>query len=136
MSARQPQHTPIPCPPGPATADLEQLLSAVETGLEALGVSMKRHDSDLIERHAGDLREALARAIDGFTRASHARRVPPTLRARLLRASGQVAAQRESLTRATVALDGVMDVLLPRARAVVYAQPGPRTSSRLFTHGS
>lgn len=135
MSTPTPLHTPPPCTPDPGTADLEQLLSAVETALEALGVSMKRHDSALIERHAGELREALARAIDGFTRASHARRIPPALRTRLMRASGQVAAQRETLTRATVALDGVMEVLLPRARAVVYAQPGPRTSSRLFSHG-
>lgn len=136
MSALTPQHPPLPRPPGPGIADLEQLLSVVETELEALGVSMKRHDSALIERHAGDLREALARAVDGFTRAAHVRRIPPTLRARLLRANAQVAAQRDTLTRATVALDGVMAVLLPRARAAVYTQPGPRTPSRLFTHGS
>lgn len=118
------------------TTDLERRLSAVEAEIAALGASMKRHDSALIEQHASGLREALTRAIDGFTHAARAHQVPPAMRARLVRASAQVAAQRESLTRATTALDGAMEVLLPRARAVVYAQPGPgpRNPPPLFAH--
>lgn len=130
MPALKQQHVP----PRPNTADLERLLSAVENELDALGSSMKQHDSALIERHASGLREALTRAIDVFTRAARTGQVPTALRARLMKASGQVAAQRESLMRATVALDSAMDVLLPRTREVVYAKPGPRPQPTLFAH--
>jgi hypothetical protein len=44
------------------------------------------------------------------------------LRNRLVKASGQVAAQRESLLRATVALDRAIDALMPRENAPVYGQ--------------
>lgn len=124
------QSTPLSCPD---TTELEHLLTAVELDLNALGDALRRHDSDRIERHAGDLREALTRAIDGFTRASRAGQVPAALRARLVKVSGQVAVQRESLLRATVALDGAMEVLLPREDAVVYGPLDPRSSGR-FKH--
>ncbi|MFN6997866.1 MAG: hypothetical protein ACK4PH_27065, partial [Aquincola tertiaricarbonis] len=39
--------------------------------------------------------------------------VPPALRQRLAQASGRVAAQRESLARATAALDRAIDALMP-----------------------
>jgi len=42
------------------------------------------------------------------------------LRRRLASASGQVAAQRESLARATAALDRAIDVLLPRDVPALY----------------
>ena len=41
-----------------------------------------------------------------------------------LSASGEVAAQRESLARATAALDRAIDVLLPRDSAAVYSTFG------------
>jgi hypothetical protein len=125
MTALTLQSTPLRCPDA---TDLEHLLTAVELDLNALGDSLRRHDSDRIEHHAGDLRDALTRAIDGFTRASRAGQVPAALRARLVKASGQVAVQRESLLRATVALDGAMEVLLPREDAVVYGRLDPRSS--------
>ena len=117
----------------PDAHDLEQLLTAVELDLSALGDSLRLHDSDRIERHAGHLRETLSRAIDGFSRASRAGQVPAALRARLVKASGQVAVQRESLLRATVALDGAMEVLLPREDSVVYGRIDHRTAP-LFRH--
>jgi hypothetical protein len=43
---------------------------------------------------------------------------------RLASASGQVAAQRESLARATAALDRAIDVLLPRDNAGLYSTLG------------
>jgi len=101
--------------------------------LNALGDSLRLRDSDRIERHAGELREALTRALDGFTHASRTGQVPAALRARLVKASGQVAVQRESLLRATVALDGALEALLPREDSVVYGQLD-RRSSALFTH--
>jgi hypothetical protein len=109
----------------PDATDLERLLCAVERDLNALGESLRRRDSERIERHASGLRDALARAIDGFSHASRAGQVPAALRARLVKASGQVAVQRESLLRATIALDSAMEVLLPREDAVVYGSPGP-----------
>jgi hypothetical protein len=121
---------PVHCPD---TADLERLLSAVEVDLDALGESLRLRDSARIERHSSDLRETLTRALDGFTRASRTGQVPAALRARLVKASGQVAMQRESLLRATMALDGALDALLPRDDAVVYGRLD-RRSSALFTH--
>ncbi|MEN9485082.1 hypothetical protein HZU83_18120 [Sphaerotilus montanus] len=121
---------PVHCPDA---ADLERLLSAVEGDLDALGDSLRLRDSTRIERHSGDLREALTRALDGFTRASRSGQIPAALRARLVKASGQVAVQRESLLRATVALDGALEALLPREDAVVYGRLDSR-SSALFTH--
>jgi hypothetical protein len=50
--------------------------------------------------------------------------VPPALRHRLARTSGQVAAQRESLARATAALDRAIDVLMPREGAALYSTFG------------
>jgi len=130
MNALNLRCTPVHCPDA---ADLERLLSAVEVDLNALGDSLRLHDSDRIERHAGDLREALTRALDGFTRASRTGQVPAALRARLVKASGQVAVQRESLLRATVALDSALEALLPRGDSVVYSRLESR-SSALFTH--
>ena len=47
--------------------------------------------------------------------------MPPALRDRLAQASSQVVAQRESLARATAALDRALDVLLPREGAGLYS---------------
>ena len=75
--------------------------------------------------HAGELHRALALAIDRFSQAARSGGVPPPLRRRLAMASGQVAAQRESLARATVALDRAIDVLLPHtAASSTYAPTG------------
>lgn len=95
-------------------ASLESLLAAVETELSDLGSALHRRDSSAIEEHAQALRVALEQAVDGFSRAARGSQgVPPALRHRLMNASGEVAAQRESLARATVALDHAMDVLMP-----------------------
>lgn len=123
----------VPLPHGPDTTDLEQLLTAVERDLNTLGHALRQHDSDRIARHASSLRDALTRAIDGFSRASRAGQVPAALRTRLVQASRQVAEQRESLLRATIALDSAMEVLLPREDAVVYGRQGQRGAA-LFRH--
>jgi hypothetical protein len=62
--------------------------------------------------------------------------VPPALRNRLANTSGQVAAQRESLARATAALDRAIDVLIPRENNSLYStlggtDRGPRGGSIL-----
>jgi hypothetical protein len=93
---------------------LEDLIARVEAQLAALGDALRRHDSQGIENHAAGLHQALAHAMDGFTQAARQGHVPRPLRHRLAQASGQVAAQRESLARATAALDRAIDVLMPR----------------------
>lgn len=103
---------------------LEQALAAVESRLAALGDALRARDSAAIEMHADELHRALAAAVDGFRHASRGGPVPPALRSRLASASGLVAAQRESLARATAALDRAIDVLLPRDAGTLYGAHG------------
>jgi hypothetical protein len=111
--------------------ELETTLAAVETQLASLGESLRANDSVAIDHHATELHRALARAVDHFTRAARSGRVPSPLRERLKLASGLVASQRESLARATAALDRAMDVLMPRERVSgVYSQSGADRSLR------
>lgn len=97
----------------PDTA-LETALAAVEGRLKSLGDALRDQDSAGIDLHATELHRALANAVDRFARAAQAGSIPPALRHRLASASGKVAAQRESLARATAALDRAIDVLIPR----------------------
>lgn len=105
---------------------LEGLIARVETHLAALGEALRQRDSQGIETHATELHKALAHAMDGFTQAARRGPVPRPLRHRLAQASGQLAAQRESLARATAALDRAIDVLMPRPHggASVYSAQG------------
>lgn len=103
---------------------LEQALAAVESRLAALGDALRARDSAAIETHANELHRALAAAVDGFKRAARGGPVPPALRERLASASGLVAAQRESLARATAALDRAIDVLMPRDPGTLYGVHG------------
>jgi hypothetical protein len=105
-------------------SDLEAPLAAVEQRLAALGGALQRNDAQAIESEAGELHRALAAAIDHFARAARQGGVPPPLRRRLAMASGQVAAQREALARATAALDRAIDVLLPNVNGHGYAASG------------
>jgi len=117
----------LPAAPRPVHADsaeLEEKLAAVESQLAALGESLRQRDSAGIDAHASELHRALAQAVDHFSRAARSGSVPPALRMRLASASGQVAAQRESLARATAALDRAIDVLLPRDNAGLYSTLG------------
>jgi hypothetical protein len=109
---------------GASNADLEEPLTAVEAQLAALGDAMRSRDSDAIDRHASELHRALARAVDRFTLAARKGSIPLPLRHRLALASGEMAAQRESLARATAALDRAMDVLFPREQSAIYSPLG------------
>lgn len=118
-------HTPVsPCTTPSDDLALESLLADVELHLAALGEALRSRDSVGIELHATELHRALAKAVDHFSRAARGGSVPPALRHRLASASGQVAAQRETLARATAALDRAIDVLLPRDGASVYSTLG------------
>ena len=113
----------------------EAALEAVERELASLSAALCDRDAAAVESHAADLHRALATAIHRFTHASRqGNDVPQALRHRLALASGQVAAQRESLARATAALDRAIDVLMPSPlRAAVYGQSGQ--SRRAVTSG-
>ena len=111
-------------PHQPLDPALEDTLSAVESRLAALGEALRARDSAAIDSHATELHRALARAVDHFTHAARKGDVPQPLRRRLARASGQVAAQRESLARATAALDRAIEVLMPREAPGLYSSAG------------
>lgn len=115
-------------------AELETPLAQVEDRLAALGNALHRNDAHAIECEAAELHRALAAAVEHFTRATRNGGVPPVLRQRLALASGQVAAQRESLARATAALDRAIDVLLPGSHGNMYAAAG--TADRHAHSGS
>ena len=110
---------------GAASApELEVRLAAVETRLVALGNALRARDSAGIDLHAAELHRALASAVTKFSDAAKSGPLPPALRHRLASASGQVAAQRESLARATAALDRAIDVLLPGDSVPLYSALG------------
>lgn len=106
------------------SADLEARLAQVEATLAALGTALRARDPSSIDRHAAELQVALAQAVEQFSKAARTGPVPPRLRSRLASASGQVAAQRESLARATAALDRAIDVLLPPSSGGLYSNLG------------
>ena len=112
--------------PDPA---LETALGAVESRLTALGDALRARDVQAIDSHANELHRALAQAVDHFSRAARSGSIPPVLRRRLANASGQVAADRESLARATAALDRAIEVLMPREAPAVYSSLGANERS-------
>ena len=121
----------IPRPTPVVTPELEDSLSAVEARLAALGTALRARDAAAIDTEATELQRALARAVDRFALAARHGTLPAALRQRLVTASGRVAAERESLARATAALDRAIDVLMPRDAVTLYsaqgnAERGPR----------
>lgn len=117
--------TPVLSGPACTTeSPLEAALSAVEMRLAALGEALRARDTDGIDVHARELQRSLASAAERFTRAARSGVVPANLRLRLAQASGQVAAQREALARATAALDMAIDVLLPSEGSALYSTQG------------
>jgi hypothetical protein len=114
----------LPAPAPIASPELEARLCAVESRLAALGQALRSRDAAGIDLHASELHRALASAVSQFSDAAKSGPLPPALRIRLAQASGQVAAQRESLARATAALDRAIDVLLPRDGTVLYSAYG------------
>jgi hypothetical protein len=113
-----------PRPANPSGPELEDTVSAVESRLSALGDALRASDTNAIDAEAAELHRALARAVEQFARAARSGALPPALRLRLVNASGRVAAERESLARATASLDRAIDVLLPRDASTLYSAQG------------
>ena len=105
-------------------AQLETAVAAVELRLADLGEALRARDSGGIELQATELHRALANAVDQFAKAARSGAVPAALRNRLASTSGLVAAQRESLARATAALDRAIDVLMPSDATALYSTFG------------
>ena len=125
--------TPNPSPLSPSTPvlaaaapdpKLESTLSAVEGRLSSLGDALRTNDLAAIDLHATELHRALSNAVDQFALAARQGPVHPALRRRLASCGGNVAAQRESLARATAALDRAIDVLMPREIPSLYGAHG------------
>jgi hypothetical protein len=111
-----------------SASPLEDAVATIEARLLALGTALRDRDALAIEAAAQALQRAFSSAIHRFTAAARqADGVPLPLRRRLAIARGQVAAQRETLTRANAALDRAMNVLLPPDwPAPAYAADGAR----------
>ncbi len=105
--------------------ELEQAVHQVEQRLEALAQALQQRSAERLEQEALALQRALGASIDRLGQAARAGEVPPALRQRLALATGRVAAQRESLARATAALDRAIDVLMPdQPPRVAYSASG------------
>jgi len=98
----------------PDTVELEAALTAVEQAIAMLGQSLTRNDAVAVEAAANDLQAAMRAAMTRFAQVAKRGTMPPVLRKRFALASGQVAAQREALFRATTALDQALEILIPR----------------------
>lgn len=103
-----------------APAGLAEAIDAIEVRLAALSAALGEPGGRGIDAAALEVQRALAHALDRVQRGGAA--LTPALRQRLARASAQVGSQRESLARATAALDRAIDVLLPREAALYNAR--------------
>lgn len=112
--------------PRTSPGTMENALADVERDLALLGDALRRRDDVALERHSADLHRALVHAVQVFTDAARQGHVPLDLRERLGVATRLVAAHRESLARATAALDRAIEVLIPQDRPAVYR---PRTGN-------
>ena len=106
------------------TVELDIVVGDVERRLAGLAEALHKRDTEAIESNAAELHRALANAVQCFMHVAAHGGVPEPLRRRLARASAAVARQRESLARATAALDRAIDVLLPREAGGVYSAHG------------
>ena len=97
-------------------AALEHAVASLEEGLATLGQALFARDPLNIESASDQLQRALSAALAEFQRAARDGHVPPELRRRLMRAGGDIAAQRDALSRAAASLDRAIDVLLPDSR--------------------
>lgn len=120
------------------TAELGTAVRDVEQCVVALADAMRLREPGAIEQSAGDLHQTLADAVQRFRAAARQGPVPEPLRQRLARAGADMASQRESLARATAALDRAIDVLLPDAapggNAALYRADGLRAGLAAGKH--
>jgi hypothetical protein len=103
----EPEAEPVVC-----SAALEQTLSAVERRLSLFGQALHSLDLAAVDAHGLQLHRELLEAVQCFAQAASQHVLPTKLKQRLAQATGKVAAQRETLARATEVLDHAIDVLI------------------------
>jgi len=115
---------------------LEALIQALEERLKALAQAMHERDSAAIAEGAARLQRSLQQAMTVLSSAAaQGGGLPHGLQPRLARLQGAVAAQRESLARASAAVQRAMNVLVPAAPALVYAAPDASRAAGLAASG-
>ena len=110
----------------PATSELEVSLAAVELAIATLGQTLTQHDITAVEAASTALHDAMRAAMSQFAQAARRGNMPVALRSRFAIASGQIAAQREALIRATSLVQQNLEILIPRpmAETSVYSANG------------
>jgi hypothetical protein len=93
------------------TTEIEHSVDQLALRVSALGDALRGQRTESIAAEAAQLQRMLNAAVEPLRRGQ----LPPHVRQRLALAAGQVAAQRESLARASAALGRAIDVLLPAA---------------------
>jgi hypothetical protein len=116
--------------------ELDAVVGDVEKRLANLSTALHGRDSAEVEGSAAELHRSLANAVQCFMYVAEHGVVPEPLRRRLARASAAVASQRESLARATAALDRAIDALMPMppAGSAFYAASGLHQNSARRGH--
>ncbi|HEX4510725.1 MAG TPA: hypothetical protein VH328_11610 [Burkholderiaceae bacterium] len=111
--------------------DLDSAIALLELQVAAMSRALVAQDPAAAEAAAAELRNSLRTAMAPFAQAQRAGALRPDLRRRLARASGQIAAQREGVARASTVLDQTLTAMLPQPEApLVYsAQGGSKRSS-------
>jgi hypothetical protein len=117
-----PASTPLPS----GTSELEVSLSSVEQAIAALGQTLAHPDIAAIEAASTALHDAMRAAMSQFAQVAKRGTMPVSLRTRFALATGQIAAQREALFRATSLVEQNLEILIPRpmAETSVYSASG------------
>ncbi len=110
----------------PDTSALEVSLAAVELAIATLGHTLTQRDIAAVESASTALHEAMRAAMTQFAQVAKRGAMPVALRTRFALASGQIAAQREALIRASSLVEQNLEILIPRpmAETSVYSASG------------
>ena len=120
------QHAPVAQTLPPDSSELEASLAAVELAIATLGQTLAVNDIAAVEAASSALHDAMRAAMAQFAQAARRGKMPVALRSRFAVASGQVAAQREALIRASSLVEQNLEILIPRplAETSVYSASG------------
>jgi len=123
-AARSPAQADNTLPPD--ASKLEASLAAVELAIAALGHTLTQKDIAAVEAASTALHETMRGAMTQFAQVARRGKMPMALRTRFALASGQIAAQREALYRATALVEQNLEILIPRpmAETSVYSASG------------
>jgi hypothetical protein len=124
-SAARPNAPASPTLP-PDSSELEASLAAVELAIATLGQTLAVNDIAAVEAASTALHDAMRAAMTQFAQAARRGKMPVALRSRFAVASGQIAAQREALIRASSLIEQNLEILIPRpmAETSVYSASG------------